>query len=59
MPNQSCPLCHEPIGVQEPLVCLVGGFFHTSEPDIFVEDHDVLRETFVHARCITKSLANH
>ena len=44
----TCQLCGREIEPGKPAIELVGGFFSKDDPDIFVEDSDVMMKGHVH-----------
>jgi hypothetical protein len=52
----NCPLCKKEIIPGTAAVSIVGGMFPREEPDLFVVDEQVLRESYAHLPCLLKTL---
>jgi hypothetical protein len=51
-----CALCTEEIQMGTPTVSIVGGMFPREEPDLFMIDELVLRESHAHLGCLLASV---
>jgi len=51
-----CVLCSEEIEPGTPAVSIAGGLFPREEPDLFMIDEQVLRESHAHLDCLLASV---
>ncbi len=49
-----CVFCPNPITPGTPVVSIVGGMFPREEPDLFMVDEEVLRESHAHLDCLLR-----
>ena len=49
---KECFLCKKEIAPGTPATSLVGGFLPVEEPDFFMVDEGVLKETYAHLPCL-------
>lgn len=51
-----CTLCKKPIPTGKAAVSVVGGLFPDSDPDFFMVDEQVLKESHAHLECLLKAI---
>ena len=52
----TCSICEKEIKPGTPAVSVVGGLFPVDDPDFFMADEEVLRESYAHRDCMVRAV---
>lgn len=52
----NCSLCGQQIVPGTPAVSVVGGMFPVEDPDFFMTDEEVMRESYAHLKCMVDAV---
>lgn len=53
---KNCVICKSEIEIRTKSVSVVGGLFPAEDPDFFMIDESIMKESYVHLECFLKAL---
>lgn len=54
---KNCALCKRSIEVRTKVVSVVGGLFPAEDPDFFMVDETIMKESYIHLDCLLSAIS--